>query len=248
MLFNLLGSVVVIYVVMVLVIYLRQRSMLFLPSHEVPTGRLLPWKDDRGVIGYAREVAQPRMVWLMLHGNAGQAADRDYVLGCMAASDGLYVLEYPGFGQQPGIPSLETMNRAAAGAYALLRARFPNTPVGVIGESIGSGPACALAGERVPPDKIVLAVPFDTLASVAARHMSFVPVGLLLKDRWDNVAALKSYSGPIDVYGAELDSIIPVTHARALAASRPQARFIPLRVEHNDWSSAAEVKIGPEVR
>lgn len=93
-------------------------------------------------LGYCREVPQPRTGWLMTHGNAGQASHRGYVLSCLAATDSLYVLEYPGFGQRVGTPSRESMNAAAGQAYQALRAAFPRTPVGVIGESIGSGPAC----------------------------------------------------------------------------------------------------------
>jgi len=48
---------------------------------------------------------------------------------------------------------------AAAAAYALLRKTFPATPICVIGESIGSGPACMLANQSPPPDKVVLVVP-----------------------------------------------------------------------------------------
>src|ERR1700677_339820 len=101
----------------------------------------------------------------MAHGNGGQAAGRDYVLRRMSKEDSLYVLEYPGYGSREGSPSLESINRAASEAYQLLRSQHPNTPVCVLGESIGSGPACALALEKIPPDKIVLVVPFDTLAS-----------------------------------------------------------------------------------
>ncbi len=59
-----------------------------------------------------------------------------------------------------------------------------------------------LAAAARPPDKFVLIVPFDTLASVASDHMPWLPVRLLLKDNWDDVAALQSFTGPVDIYGA----------------------------------------------
>src|ERR1700677_1402375 len=109
----------------------------------------------------------------MAHGNGGQAAGRDYVLRRMSKEDSLYVLEYPGYGSREGSPSMESINQAASEAYRLLRARNPNTPVCVLGESLGSGPACMLAGEKIAPEKIMLVVPFDTLANVAAEHFPF---------------------------------------------------------------------------
>src|SRR5512141_1034312 len=108
------------------------------------------------------------------------------------------------------------MNQAASLAYRLLRSLHPNTPVCVLGESIGSGPACALAREQIAPDKIVLVVPFDSLASVASSRFWFLPVRLMLRDAWDNVATLRHYSGPVDIFGATGDTIIPIDHAKAL--------------------------------
>ncbi len=178
-----------------------------------------------------------------MHGNAGQAADRDYVLRRMSERDSLYVLEYPGYGSREGRPCLESMNQAASEAYRLLRSRNAGVPVCVLGESIGSGPACALAAEKVPPDKILLVVPFDSLARVGSRHFPFLPVRLLLRDDWNNVEALKHYAGPVEIFGAIDDTIIPMEHAKALARQIPRAQFIAIKGGHNDWSEDDQVKI-----
>jgi pimeloyl-ACP methyl ester carboxylesterase len=233
----------VVYLAVVALVWFRQRSMLYYPSHDTLSTGLAPWSDGSRVIGCCREAPNPRAVWLMMHGNAGQAADRDYVLPRMSGQDSLYVLEYPGYGSREGSPSLQSINQAASEAYQLLRSRNPNTPVCVLGESIGSGPACALAREKIAPDKIVLVVPFDTLANVAARHFPFLPVRLLLRDNWDNVESLKHYAGPVEIFGARDDTIIPIEHARALARQIPAARFIEIPGGHNDWSQEDQVKI-----
>jgi surfactin synthase thioesterase subunit len=179
----------------------------------------------------------------MMHGNAGQAADREYVLPCLSSRDSLYVLEYPGYGVRAGRPCLTSMNAAAAEAYHWLRSRYPKTPICAIGESIGSGAACALAAEQPPPDKIVLVVPFDTLADVAAQHFPFLPARWMLRDRWDNVEALQGYNGPVDIFGAADDQIIAVQHARELAKHVSQARFTVIPGGHNDWSEVGRVQI-----
>lgn len=233
----------VLYIVVVAIVYFRQRSMLFFPTHAVPATRLAPWSNGGHTIGYCREVQNPGTIWLMMHGNAGQAADRDYVLRCMSEHDSLYVLEYPGYGSREGSPSLESMNKAASDAYQLLRSRNPTTPVCVLGESIGSGPACALAQEKIAPDKIVLVVPFDTLASVASKQFFFLPVRLMLHDAWDNVESLRHYPGPVEIFGATDDTIIPIEHAKALANQIPSAHFIAISGGHNDWSENDNVKI-----
>jgi hypothetical protein len=176
-------------------------------------------------------------------GNAGEAADRECVLGHISSADSLYVLEYPGYGAREGSPSLESINQAASSAYQLLRKQHPGAPVCVLGESLGSGPACALAKEKIAPDKIVLVVPFDNLVSVASQHFPFLPVRFMLKDRWDNVESLKGFRGPVDIFGAREDTIIPVEHARALANRFLSAHFLEIPGGHNDWSQTDQVKI-----
>jgi pimeloyl-ACP methyl ester carboxylesterase len=240
---KIVAILLVLYIAVVVVVYFLQRSMLFFPTHAVPSTRLTPWVEGDRTIGYCREVPKARAIWLMMHGNAGQAADRDYVLRCLSEQDSLYVLEYPGYGSRGGSPSMESMNKAAAEAYRLLRTRNPDTPVCVLGESIGSGPACALAREKNPPDMIVLVVPFDTLANVASRQVPFLPVRLILRDAWNNVESLRPYAGPVEIFGATDDAIIPIEHARALARQIPGSRFTAIPGGHNDWSQDAQVKI-----
>lgn len=240
---RLIGILFLIYLLLVAAIYFRQRSLLYFPSHGAPATSLAPWSDNGRALGYCREVPQPRTIWLMLHGNGGQAANRDYVLPRLSGQDSLYVLEYPGYGDREGSPNRDSINQAAGAAYRLLRQRHPGTRMGVLGESLGSGPACMLAKEKTAPDKIVLVVPFDVLAKVAARHFPFLPARLLLRDAWDNVESLRQYAGPVEIYGAEGDKIIPIDHARALASRVPRARFTAIEGGHNEWSHDPRVKI-----
>ena len=233
----------VVHAAVAALVYFRQRSLLYFPSHEKHYGRLVPWLDAGKEIGYCHEAPNPHAIWLMMHGNAGQAADREYVLGHISGADSLYVLEYPGYGAREGSPGQESINQAASTAYQLLRTQHPGVPVCVLGESLGSGPACALAMEKVAPDKIVLVVPFDNLASVASQRFPFLPVRFMLKDRWDNAESLKNYKGPVDIFGAREDTIIPVEHARALANHFPSAHFLEIPSGHNEWSETDQVKI-----
>jgi hypothetical protein len=201
------------------------------------------WQHDGQIIGYARHAAAPGTVWLFLHGNAGQASDRTYALPSFSVADSVYFLEYPGYSLRPGSPSLLSINAAARQAYELLRAQFPTVPVCVAAESLGCGPAAFLATNPRPPDKIVLILPFDTLAAVAARHYPFLPVRLLLRDNWDNIAALRDYQGQLELFAARADTIIPISHARALAASKPASVFHTIDGGHNDWADGNKVKI-----
>lgn len=179
----------------------------------------------------------------MLHGNAGQASDRAYAIPSFPQKDSVFIMEYPGYGSRPGAPSRESFDRAARDAYLLLRETYPSVPVCVAGESIGTGPASSLASVSPAPSKIVLIVAFDRLSLVAREHVPAFLVSLILRTDWDNIGALSAYKGPIDIFGAESDTVIPVGHARALAASLPSSRFVLIEGGHNDWSRPGRVVI-----
>lgn len=231
------------YVLLIIACALFQRKLLYLPSHDGQSHGLSEWNHNGQLMGYARQVASPGTVWLFLHGNAGQAADRSYVLPSFPATDSVFILEYPGYGSRSGSPSLTSFNAAAQQSYEFLKAHYPHTPVCIAAESIGSGPASYLSTLPNPPAKIVLITPFARLVDVAAGHYPFLPVRLLFRDNWDNIAALKHYQGQLEIFAARLDSIIPVSHARAIADSKPSAVLHIIEGDHNDWSDGDKVKI-----
>lgn len=129
----------IIYIVLLAVIIVFQRKLLYHPSHRMETNGLVAWTVDGHLFGYARKIENPKNIWLFTHGNGGQAADRAYALQCFSDSDSVFILEYPGYGSRDGSPSKASFDSAAEEAYRWLRKSYPNIPVCVIGESIGSG-------------------------------------------------------------------------------------------------------------
>jgi uncharacterized protein len=220
-----------------------ERKLLFFPTHRPHDNNLTPWVLNGEIIGYSRNVESPKNVWLMLHGNAGQASDRLYAVPSFSDEDSVYILEYPGYGNREGVPSKEAFNSAAKEAYLSLREAYPHIPVCVASESIGSGPASSLANLSQPPDKFVLIVPFDKLSSVAEDHYPSFLVRLVLKDNWDNIKPFSNYKGPVEIFGAESDTIIPVKHAKALAVAIPGSKLTIISGGHNDWAEEGRVKI-----
>jgi alpha-beta hydrolase superfamily lysophospholipase len=192
------------------------RQYLFFPTHQTG-GNLADWRHEDRRLGAARPAEKPEHVWLLLHGNAGQASFRDYVLPRFSPRDSVYVLEYPGYGDRPGKPSIPQIDEAAREAYRIIRELHPSTPVGVVGESLGTGPAAHLALAARPPDKIVLITPYDNLAGVGRDHVPYLPVRLILGSAWDN-------------------RVIRPERGRRLALGLPQARLVVFPGGHNDWS------------
>jgi uncharacterized protein len=233
----------ILFIAMVSLCALMQRKLLYYPTHRNDNNGLSEWRKEGRLIGYAREAQSPNNVWLLLHGNAGQASDRVYALPSFSSRDSVFILEYPGYGRRPGSPSMSAINAAAQEGYRALRSRFPRMPVCVVGESVGSGPASILAMEAQPPDKIVLITPFDVLSRVAAHHLKYLPARLVLRDNWNNIEALKGYNAPLEIFAARDDDIIPIKFAKALSDSKTRSVFHVVNGGHNDWSMGGGVMI-----
>ena len=80
------------------------------------------------------------------------------------------------------------------------------------------------------------------LSKVAADHFPSFVVKLLLRDNWNNIEALAKYEGPLEIFAAKDDTVIPITHAKALAATKPKAHFH--EIEGGDHSFKAPKKFG----
>ena len=237
-----------IYIVVCLGITVIQRTMLYFPTHHesdklIKSYGLKEWVLNGETIGYSRTVAAPKRAWLLLHGNGGQAIDRVYALPSFGKDDDVFILEYPGYGGRKGSPSKDSFNVAAKEAYSYLRKTYPNVEVNIFGESMGSGPSCYLATLPTPPNRLVLVVPFDRLVDVANEKMPFLPIRLMLFDRWDNIEALAAYHGRVDIYGATRDVVIPIRHARHLADAISGSHFHEMKCGHNEWADTNDIDL-----
>ena len=248
---NILRNVLVIlgiaYLGLLAILFLKQRSFLYFPSHEDSrrlgaAAGLTPWFDGDSYLGMKREPKAGGRIWLFSHGNGGQAAGRGYAMRYFNANDGVYIVEYPGYGDQQGAPSEKGINAAVLKAYRTLGSQFGTQNICVLGESLGSGPASMLGSLSDPPRRIVLVVPYDRITSVAQEKIPFAPVGLLMRDRWDNLAALSNYKGRLDIWGAAHDQVIPVVHARRLAQGLPQAKYHEINSGHG-WADSGQVDL-----
>ena len=104
-----------------------------------------------------------------------------------------------------------SLSRSALFAHVAER----HSAVTVAGRSLGTGPAVHLAATQ-PVKRLVLLVPFDSLLAVARGTMPWLPVDLLLLDRWDAAAEAPLVRAPTTIVAAAVDRVVPTRHAVAL--------------------------------
>jgi hypothetical protein len=145
---------------------------------------------------------------------------------------GVMLVEYPGYGRSEGGPSQKSINEAFLSAYDHLVVRKDVDPKRIIifGRSIGGGAACALAAKR-PSAALILKSTFTSIRSMASKF--FVP-GFLVKDPFDNLKVVKSYSKPLLIIHGKHDEIIPYSHGVALYEAAKNGKMITYDCGHND--------------
>jgi len=235
------------YGVVVASVYGMQRSLMYFPDRSTPDPSsagvpemqqvMLQTADGLRLAAWYRAASEDRKTIVYFHGNGGNIADRGYkVKPYLNAGYGVMLVEYRGYGGNPSSPN-------EAGLYADGRAALdwleaggvPPAHTVLYGESLGTGVAVQLSGER-PPAALVLEAPFTSASDVAAASYWFLPARLLIKDRFDSIAKIGDIQAPLLLLHGERDRVVPVRFGRRLfdAANEPKkAVFLP-DGHHND--------------
>lgn len=178
---------------------------------------------------------------LVLPGNGGNRAGRA-PLATALAKRGLSVLllDYRGYGGNPGSPSEEglALDAAAARDYAVeTRGMRPERLV-YFGESLGCAVAVGLATQHAPAG-MLLRSPFVDLAAAGRHHYPWLPVGALLRDEFPVARPLADLDVPVTVVYGDQDSIVPPQQSRQVAdVARSTGQLVDLvavpGADHND--------------
>ncbi|MEZ4268065.1 MAG: alpha/beta hydrolase [Myxococcota bacterium] len=236
-----MAAALALYAVWAVLLFVVQRSLVF-----AGTGRA---DGGRGGAGYGFErvpVAGGVEAWFLPAGGGGAAPVVVFGHGngeliddwfgdlrrYRAMGVSVLLVEYPGYGAAVGAPSeasIAAAFRAAVDAVAR-RPDVDGARLVVHGRSLGGGAVCTLlAGGDIAA--VIVESTFTSLRSMSARYL--LP-GFLVRDPFDNAAALADFAGPVLVMHGERDEVIPFAHGEALAAAVKRATFVRRACGHND--------------
>ena len=148
----------------------------------------------------------------------------------------IVMLHYRGYGGSTGQPTEQSIADDAAGLFDKVHAEHPD--VVVIGRSLGTGVAVRLASTR-PVSRLVLVTPYDSLLGIAQKDFPWLPVSLLLLDKYESWRYVPKVAAPTLILAAERDEVIPAASTQQLRARFPPGQVrcvvIPL-ASHNTIS------------
>ncbi|GGI09213.1 alpha/beta hydrolase [Egicoccus halophilus] len=238
-----LAALAALWLLLVLAAWFFQRQLIFLPDRTTPTPpagvETVTLRTGDGLelsAWYLVPSEAPVATVLALPGNAGNRELRlPLAQGLVARGHAVLLVDYRGYGGNPGRPSEAGLLADARAARDHLEARDDVEPDRLVhlGESIGTGVAAALTAER-PPAALVLRSPFPSLTEVGARHYPFLPVRWLLRDEFATGRHLAGWDGPTLVVAGDADTIVaPELSARVAEATDARRLWLP-GVDHND--------------
>ena len=176
--------------------------------------------------GYGPNDPGVRPVLLWCHGNAGNITHRESNLLAVARHGmAAFLFDYRGYGKSEGKPSEPGLYLDAAAAYRYLTEERGIEPGRIVcfGRSLGAAVALDLA-LREDVAGLVMESAFENIRAMARVQAPLLPVGRLLRSRFDNLARVGTLGVPLFMLHGDRDRIVPIGQGRAVFAAAPEPK------------------------
>ena len=137
------------------------------------------------------------------------------------------IVDYRSFAGNPGRPSEKAFLRDGIAMVKRFQSQWSldDDQIVLVGESLGGAVATAVAADRCddghPPAALILKATFASMTETAGHHYPFLPVGLMLIDRFPTVDRIGRVTCPLLQFHGEKDIVVPPAHGRRLFDAAP---------------------------
>ena len=212
--------IILIYFVILIFLYFYQRNLMYHPNENNYFDDKLSvyiekvkinTDDDIELLGWYHEKdLKKNKTILFFHGNAGSLENRIHKLNHFREMDvNFLIIAWRGFSGNKGKPSENGLYEDGKSAINwLLDKGVDEENIIIYGESLGTGVATHLAQNKNFAG-IILETPFTSMIDAAKNFYPYIPVGLLLKDKFDNKSKIKNIYSPVLIMHGEADQIVP---------------------------------------
>jgi fermentation-respiration switch protein FrsA (DUF1100 family) len=182
---------------------------------------------------------------LILHGNAGNIDGRmPLAQQFMTSGFGVFLLEYRGYGSNPGSPTEAGLYDDARAAMQFLQKQgVPLEQIVIYGESLGTAVATQVASEFAVC-AVVLQSPFTSITNLAHLHYPW----LLIKprDKFDSLSRITKVHAPLLVLHGNADTLVPIHEGKTLFAKANEPKTliaIDDKGHSNLWNQAFYIDV-----
>ena len=244
-LYLILSSIIIAYLVILIFIYFYQRNLLYHPAENNYQNSKIKFDYDEILIRVDEEIKLKS--WLIkkdfkkfktlviFHGNAGNLSNRIYKLNELYKLNiNVLLISWRGFSGNNGFPTEQNLYKDAEAAIRWLNEqKINNNQIILYGESLGSGIAVEL-GKKNNYNSIILESPFTSIENAAKIYYPYLPVKLLLKDRYNSIEKIKLIKSPILIMHGAQDDVVPISMGKELfeKANNPKHSYFTTEDDH----------------
>ena len=217
---TILLTFVFIYFFILISTYVFQRNLLYHPSENNYFGDQLEVKIEKVKIKtqdniellswYHNKNIDRYKTILFLHGNAGTLENRIHKINHFKDMYINFLLvAWRGFNGNKGKPTEKGLYEDARSAVVWLKSKgIKENNIVIYGESLGTGVATEIAQKKNFAG-VILESPFTSMIEAGKTKYPYLPVRLLLKDKYESNKKIKNIKSPILIMHGKVDNIVP---------------------------------------
>jgi len=238
-------GIIVIYSSLLVILFIFQRNLMYHPQENNYFGDKLEVKiekvnittiDNITLLGWFHKKDLNKFKTIIyFHGNAGTLDNRIHKLNHFKDMDvNFLIIAWRGFSGNQGSPSEKGLyiDGQSAINWALKQGVIEEDII-LYGESLGTGIATELAQHKNFAG-VILETPFTSMINAAKNFYPYIPVNLLLKDRFENFKKIKNINSPVLIMHGEQDTIVPFTMGKTIyqLANEPKYSYFTKHDDH----------------
>ena len=229
-------GVILIYLSILVLLFIFQRNLMYLPEENNYSGDKIKvdiekvkinTSDNLDLLGWFHKKDLNKFKTILyFHGNAGKLENRIHKLNQFKDMEvNFLIIAWRGFSGNKGKPSEKGLYIDGNSATKWLKNLGLNEEdIILYGESLGTGIATEIA-QNSNFAGLILETPFTSMVDAAKNVYPYIPVGLLLKDRYENYKKIKNINIPILVMHGEADQIVPFRMGKKIYDIAKQPKY-----------------------
>ena len=235
-LLQLVSIIFFLYLFVLVFLYFYQRNLLYHPNENNYSGDeisvdikkvKIPTLDNIQLLGWYHEKnLKDYKTLIYFHGNAGSLENRIHKLNHFQDMNiNFLIIAWRGFSGNQGKPSEEGLYVDGKSAIDwVIEKGVDEKNIILYGESLGTGVATHLAQNKNYAG-IILETPFTSIIDAAKTFYPYIPVNLLLKDKFENYKKIKNINSPLIVMHGERDQIVPFSMGKKIYAMANEPKY-----------------------
>ena len=238
-------GILVIYSSVLIVLFIFQRNLMYHPDENNYFGDKLEVNIEKVKIKtpdkinllswfHKKDLKKFKTI-IYFHGNAGTLENRIHKLNHFKDMNvNFLIISWRGFSGNDGKPSEEGLYVDGFSAINWLKnLGLSEEDIIIYGESLGTGVATEIA-QNSNFAGLILETPFTSMVEAAKNFYPYIPVGLLLKDKYKNNLKIKNINIPVLVMHGESDQIVPFWMGKKIyeIANQPKYSYFTKYDDH----------------